>query len=947
MNNSLSTKVLSLSCFIALLLPSFAKAQDSKKKYDEAIAFINNNVYDQALPLLISLSTEDPANNNLNFQVGQCYVYAPVHQEKGIPYLVRASADVSDKYNPSFKEKHAPNDAYLFLGKAYHLNCQFDSAIICFSKFLSLIDTTRDKQTLKDVEREIYMCNNGKQLMAHPVKMYVKNLGDSINSPGPDYSAVVSADESQIFFTSRREGALDPTTGKYYENIYMADNVNGIWKKAKNIGPPINEKGKHSATVGLSPDGQTIFIYRDDGNGDGNIYTTHLNGLVWGIPQKLNDNVDSKYWEPSASISADGQTLYFSSNRPGGYGGLDIYISRLLPNGQWGKAINLGPTINTQYDEDAPYIHPSGNTLYFSSKGHNTMGGFDIFSSALDSNGHWGTPENIGYPVNTPGDDIFYFPTTDGKSAYYSSFKDNGLGEKDIYRITLPERRGEALTVFRGRIIPSGDSALPDGLEIVVTDNQTSEQIGIYHPNIATGKYLIILPCGKNYNVVYNLNDNPFHKENLDVRDSTSYSVIERAVELRPLIVGAKATLNGIFFASSKSDLSPEAKAELQKLAELMKNHPDMKVEIGGYSDGSEDPAVAQARADAAMKYLESQGISADRLIAKSYGSSKPIARDKNDDGSWNKDGMKLNRRIGFKVISSNEDVAIDQPINVPDDLKPGAQVAQKTSVKGIFFASGKSALTADAKTELNKVYEMLKKHPNAKIEIGGYSDGSEDPAVAQARADAAMKYLISRGIDKSRLTAKGYGSSMPIAKDKNADGSWNKDGMKLNRRIGFKVTSGSDEVAIDQPINVPSNLMPNANQVAQNSNQDNTIGQGTGSSAGYENILFETGKHIIRGKYLPELKKLCELMKSDKNVTVTINGHTDTQGNDKINQPLSEARAASAALYLTKRGIDPSRIKTKGYGSTMPLTKNTNADGSPNKEGMALNRRAEIKVNH
>src|ERR1700722_2500153 len=334
--------------------------------------------------------------------------------------------------------------------------------------------------------RVIQMCATGKQLMANPVKMEVSLLSDSINSQYADFCPVVTADESQIFFTSRRPvgiNALKDETGEYFENVYMANSVNGQWHQAYNIGAPINTIGKHSATVSISPDGQTIFIYRDDGNNDGNIYITHLNGTKWSDPEKLNENIDSKYWEPSASISADGQTLYFTSNRPGGFGGRDIYFSRLLPNGQWGKAQNMGPKINTEFEEDAPFISPGGKTFYFSSTGHNTMGGFDIFYCDLDSNGQWGTPINMGYPVNTPGDDVFFFPTADGKAAYYSSFKQDGLGEKDIYRINFPAKKQEALTVYRGTIKSSMDSTtptVPQNVEIVVTDNATGEQVGVY-----------------------------------------------------------------------------------------------------------------------------------------------------------------------------------------------------------------------------------------------------------------------------------------------------------------------------------------------------------------------------------------------------------------------------------------------------------------------------------
>jgi len=672
-----------LALGIISLIPYSIKAQDNKKKYDDAELRMNNNRYDQALPIFLSIdSIAKGSNNNINFQIGECYLNAPIHQELAIPYLTKAITDISDKYNPlNSKERHAPADAYLYLAKAYHVSYQFDSAIRYFVKFQTLLDTVSDKASVNELNRDIEMCVTAKRLMANPVKMEVTLLTDSINSQYADFCPVVTADESQIFFTSRRPVGMNAPkdeSGNYFENIYMANNVNGQWQQAYNIGAPVNNTGQHSATVSISPDGQTIFIYRDDGNGDGNIYSTHLNGTQWSVPEKLSDNVDSKYWEPSASVSADGQQLYFTSNRPDGFGGRDIYMSRLLPNGQWGKAQNLGPKINTEYEEDAPFINATGKILYFSSTGHNTMGGFDIFYSELDSNGQWGTPVNMGYPVNTPGDDVFFTPTTNGKAAYYSSFKETGLGEKDIYKITFPEKKEEALTVYRGTIRSSFDSAkpnIPQNVEIVVTDNATGEQVGIYHPNSATGKFLFILPSGKNYNITYQAEGYLFHSENLDVRDSTAYQVLDEAIDMRPLGVGEKIVLRNIFFATNSAVITPESDPELNKVVELMKMLKGIKVEISGHTDASGSDKInmplSQARAESVVAYIVKQGIDSNRFVAKGYGPTQPCAKNKNADGSWNRKGMALNRRIEFKIMSTSIPLKVEQPSFVPDNLKP------------------------------------------------------------------------------------------------------------------------------------------------------------------------------------------------------------------------------------------------------------------------------------
>jgi outer membrane protein OmpA-like peptidoglycan-associated protein len=393
-------------------------------------------------------------------------------------------------------------------------------------------------------------------------------------------------------------------------------------------------------------------------------------------PVKLNENINSSKWEGSVSVSADGSVLYFSSEREGGFGGKDIYRSKRLPNGQWGKATNMGPAINTPYDDDAPVIHPDGITLYFSSQGHNSMGGFDIFNTTLNDSGFWSKPVNLGYPVNTTDDDIFYAPTADNKRAYYSSFRNDGFGEKDIYMITLPEKVEAPLAVYTGEIT-SLMGGVPEGATITVKDNATGEVVGVYTPNSSTGKYLFILPPGKNYNITYEAEGYLFQSENLDVSDSSSYRLIHKPVELTPLRVGEKTALKNIFFASGSAVLKPESKNELNKLEVLMKKHPKIMVQINGHTDsqGNEEMnmKLSQKRAESVVEYLiKEAGIAEDRLKPMGYGPKMPIAINKNPDGTWNRAGMQLNRRIEFEILSLDGKIAAKtDEIQVPDTLKP------------------------------------------------------------------------------------------------------------------------------------------------------------------------------------------------------------------------------------------------------------------------------------
>ncbi|HEV7229922.1 MAG TPA: OmpA family protein [Bacteroidia bacterium] len=631
--------------------------QDGK---DDAVSYSKGG-YTEALPLLLDLYKQEPLNMNLAFKLGICYQSSRRERAQAIPYFSKAVTAASDDYKgSSYKEKRAPLIAYKYLGDAYHLNYQFDKAIEAYDKYLAVMAGNKisDKAITADINRRIEMCKTGKRLMATPVKLKIQNLGSAVNSSYADYSPVLSADQNTLFFTSRRPettGGQKDDEGNYLEDIYMSTRTKAGWTKASNIGAPINTDG-NEATVGLSPDGQTILIYKDD-NGDGNIYSTTLDGDVWSTPVKLNENINSKYWEPSAFISADGNTIYFTSNRPGGYGGRDLYTSKRSPEGDWSKAVNMGPSINTPYDEDAPFIHPDGVTLSFSSNGHNTMGGFDIFTSLLSDDGNWSEPVNVGYPVNTTDDDIFYVVSPDSRKAYFTSFRDGGLGEKDNYMVTFLDRKETPLTLMKG--IVNDESGKPaKQVEITVTDNETGQVVGIYHTNSKTGQFLFILTPGKNYNITYQAKGHLFYSENMEIPKKSNYYEIDRAVSLNPIVVGSKITLNNIFFDFDKATLRSVSNVELKNLVLLLKSNPNLKVEIAGHTDSKGDDAynqkLSEERAMAVVNRLAAGGISADRMKAKGYGKTMPVAPNKKANGTDNPEGRQQNRRVELKITEIN-----------------------------------------------------------------------------------------------------------------------------------------------------------------------------------------------------------------------------------------------------------------------------------------------------
>jgi outer membrane protein OmpA-like peptidoglycan-associated protein len=609
-----------------------------------------------ALPIYLDLRKSDSLNSNLNYRIGVCYLNSRTQKYKAIPYLQQAVLSISAKYNSaSPSERHAPTMAYIFLGDAFHFNYQFNQAIEAYKTFLS-DNTTKDKKLIEMVNRKIEICNTAKELVASPINVKIENLGSAINTSYADYSPIVSADEAMMIFTSRRPGS---TGGKltesdnFYEDIYMSTQNDSVWSAAENIGPPVNTDD-HESAVGIAVDGQLILIYKDD-NGDGNIYSTLLRGDKWTVPLKLNSNINTKYWEPSAFISADGNTLYFTSNRPGGYGGRDIYKSVKTFDGDWGEAINLGNTINTAYDEDAPFIHPDGVTLFFSSNGHKTMGGFDIFSSVSSGNNTWSEPVNVGYPINSPDDDIYYVVSPNKTHAYYSSFKEGGKGEKDNYLITFVDApKCTPIVIYKG-IVRDPYGKPVKNLEITVTDIATAEIVGKYHSNSKTGKYLFILTPGKNYSICYSADDYLFCSVNKNLIDVKDYCQINEEVELPSITIGSKITLNNIFFDFDKSTLRSESDVELNKLLNFLNKYPKMVIEIIGNTDSKGmdeyNNKLSLERAQAVVNYITNKGIKQERITAKGYGSSKPDAPNENKDGSDNPAGRQINRRVELKII--------------------------------------------------------------------------------------------------------------------------------------------------------------------------------------------------------------------------------------------------------------------------------------------------------
>ena len=401
-----------------------------KSKYDLAEGYTASLDYGQAILLLKQLDSITPSNSNINYKLGLCYFNSSNDKKQAISYFEKAIKNISSSYKSIYNETNAPVMAYYYLGKSYHNEYMFKEAIKNFEKYKTYI-SKNDGSSIKEVDRSIEMCQNGIKLMNTELNPQIQKLGSEINISKSNYSITASADNSVLLYSSIQNSSGNQTeSASYYYTVLDGQK----WTKPVKLDNNFNSIPDNVASKLFSKKNE-IFITKNT-NGIKELYSITYKNNKWSDPVKLGPAINSKASINNACVSPDGSTLYFSSNKEGGYGGYDIYKCERLTDGNWSKPVNLGPEINTPYDDVSPFIASDGATLYFSSQGHNSMGGFDVFFSTLSDEGLWSQPDNLGYPINTPQDDMFYIPSSDEKRAFYTSTKDSGNGDNNIYLIT-------------------------------------------------------------------------------------------------------------------------------------------------------------------------------------------------------------------------------------------------------------------------------------------------------------------------------------------------------------------------------------------------------------------------------------------------------------------------------------------------------------------------------
>ena len=735
-----------LSRVIALLfLFSFSfssKAQDSLgtggklksrvKPYKPKTSVAKENFFNEnfksALEDYLLMLVNDPNNVDYNYYIGLCYLQTNIDKTKALPYLEFVVQ----------QPKH-PKDAYYHLGRAYMYADRLDDAIRAFDKA---------KETEGDIEtngpkpsRWIEMCINAKEFRKNPIDCNFENLGSAINSPYPDFDPMVPENESFLIYNTKRPdnlGLENDYDGNKMNDVYRAREKKGRFTEGRNAGSSINTEWVEEA-VGLSPDGENLVLFIDNFAGYDDIMISRRKGRAFEEPYYPGVNVNSEQVESSGSISADGNWLFFSRIAKGGIGGYntDIFMSRRLPNGLWGIPIDLGPNINTKYNETHPHISGDGKTLYFASEGHTNMGGLDVFKSTWDAvTETWSSPTNLGFPINTVADEYSIYFSNNGRYGYVSALRPEGLGDLDVYRITFNNVDPD-YTLMVGNItnmvdtIKAGLPSIP--VTMYVSDDETDELVGIFKANKLTGHYVSVLPAGKTYCVYIESELYKPYSEVIDAFEKSSFI---------PIIEDKDFTLE------------PDSEAIARRRVKFQLANTENQ-NSGVPNEGPKEPEKVKEEL-AIMDEIRKLEAEVERL--------------------------RRMKELGYRTDLFEANVA---------ELKVGDKMVLSDV---FFFDFDNSELGKDYYNALERLNVFLINNPYIKIELSGHTDSrgsiEYNLKLSKARAQGVVDYLVKKGIKSKRLVPMGYGKSRPIASNENADGSDNPEGRRMNRRLEIKILS-------------------------------------------------------------------------------------------------------------------------------------------------------------
>ncbi len=638
-------QVLILSLLISVSYISHTQpiAEDLLREYFlDAEFFLAEEAYVDALYDYMELYNNGFKDNaNINYRIGICYLNIPGQKEKSISFFLESIKNLKNNNRDSeFREAKAPMDAYLYLGNAYRVNNMLDKAIEAYNTYKEMLPSS-DKAGLNYLNHEIEACNSAKEFLNNPVEIRKTNLGEPINGNSSNFKAVISGDGKTLLYMNELP---------FYDAVYYSVLKDGEWTEPMNITPQIQSDGDQYVTS-VSYNGEILYLTRED-NFNSDIYYSYLKDSIWQVSIPISKKINTKYWESHASISKDGKTLYLASNRKGGFGGMDIYKSMLDEQGEWGQPENLGSVINTPLNDDTPFITENGKYLYFSSQGHRNMGGYDIFKSTLDENGDWNKPENLGYPVNTTDDDLFYYPWNNGRVAYMSVFELDGFGKEDVYQIQIvtPELLEEEIA----------EMVKVDVEEEEVTQQVKEELQETTDETVSPG--LIITDKAEEA------------VEKPEEMVAEEKPVEEKPAEVKPVEDIKEIFLSPVYFGFDSYELTAESKAKLDQIVLLAGELPNLSFELIGLTDAigpaSYNKILSERRARAAKNYLLSAGIAQGKLVAIGYGETRFAAINANPDGTDSPEGRKFNRRVEIEIKGEDLKKLKIKRAEVPEHLK-------------------------------------------------------------------------------------------------------------------------------------------------------------------------------------------------------------------------------------------------------------------------------------
>lgn len=703
-------KIILLLSFFLLSIVSYSQnVKEIKSLFLKAEEHLLYEEYEAALPIYLQLIDKGWKNANVYFKIGICYISIPGQIKQSIPYLEKAVLDISAKVKEgNYKEEKAPEEAWFYLAKAYRINNVFDKSIETYKKYKATLSPS-DIYYHNFVDLQIKTCETAKKMIDNPIN-FVSEIS-SFNEEGENYNLAISGDGKSAVFTAYQE-VIDPKTKEenFFEIIYYGKFDGHEWGKFKDISFDIESDGYFSS-LSMNYEGNFMLLYRND-YGIGNIYYSEKEGERWSSVKKMSKTINSRNNETHASITKDGQAIYFVSDAPGGFGGKDIYVSYKDKKGRWGTPSNLGEVINTEFEEETPFLSEDGKTLYFASEAHSSMGGYDIFKSVKNENGEWSQPQNLGYPINTAADDLFYVPVGDGTMAYMAKVDKKTLKSK-IYKITYPQterivqvetkeladnttdledtnNQTPAEPEIKKIVVPSeynlkGKLTLSDNKELdasfyIHIAKNDGEVVAAVSPNIATGEFVSKIKHGSYKVKVYGNGYQPAEK-NIFISETEQNADVFANIELKPIEVttGEYYTIKSILFDYNSDQLNTEAKIEVEKLAKLMKKNNSLYIEVVGNTDshGSDEynKNLSIRRARSVVNYINKKEINAERFVTKGVGKENFIAINTNPDGTDNPEGRKLNRRVDIKIVNAgNENVTIEN-IYVPEELLYKAQL--------------------------------------------------------------------------------------------------------------------------------------------------------------------------------------------------------------------------------------------------------------------------------